>query len=133
MKITKFAKINIIIAFIFIVLSFIYPVFIEKIFYSNKSAEAKSIAKIIEKIQNISYINKNKYISIKKGDINTLIKEFSIKRNDIKFYNYSIFTTFDSYVLYAEPKIKYLKSRDISPKIYVYHKVVNQQAKIKWE
>ena len=133
MKLTKFAKTNLIISIVFVIIAFIYPVFIEKVFYSNKSQEAISITKIIENVQNLNYINKNKYINIKKGDINALAKEFNINKKDIEFYNYSIFTTFNTYTLYAEPKIKYLKDREISPKMYVYYKKLNQKPIIKWQ
>jgi hypothetical protein len=133
LKLTKFAKTNLIIAGLFIIIAFIYPFFIEKIFYSNKAQEARSIAKIIENVQNLNYINKNKYIHISKGDKQILIDKFNINNNDLKYYDYSVFTTFNTYTLYAEPKIKYLKNRDISPKIYVYYKKLNQKPIIKWQ
>jgi len=132
-KISKFAKANIFIALFLIIIAFIYPIFIDKVYYSNKSAEAISIAKIIKEVQNLNYINNNKYIAIKKGDVEELINKFSLKQNDIKYYDYSIFVTYNSYTLYAEPKIKYLKNRDISPRIYIYNKVLNKQATIKWQ
>jgi len=133
MKISKFAKTNFGLTIMVIVVAFVYPVFIQKVFYSNKSKEALSIASIVEKVQNLKYINSNKYIAINKGDTKELAKEFSIQHSDIQFYNYSIFTTFNSYTLYAEPKISYLKSRDISPKIYIYHKTLNKPPIIKWQ
>ena len=133
MNLTKFAKTNILIAILFIFIAFLYPFFIEKVFYSNKAQEAKSIAKIIENVQNLNYINKNKYININKNDINSLVKQFNISKNDIQYYDYSIFTTFNTYTLYAEPKIEYLKDRDISPKIYIYYKKLNQKPIIKWQ
>jgi hypothetical protein len=133
MIISKFTKTNILLALFIAIIAFIYPVFIEKFYYSNKSAEAISIAKIIEKVQNLNYINKNKYITIKKGDKVKLIEKFSIKANDIKFYDYSIFTTHNSFTIFAEPKISYLKSRDIAPKIYIYKKVLNKPASSKWK
>ena len=133
MKISKFAKTNILISFIIIIISIIYPYFIEKVFYSNKSAEAVSIAKIIQKVQNINFVNSNKYIFIEKGNIDDLTSKFSLNKSDIKYYDYSIFTTYNSYTIYAEPKIKYLKSRDISPKIYLYKKQLNKPAVIKWQ
>jgi len=132
-KVSKFAKVNIMIAIFLVIIAFVYPLFINKVYYSNKSAEAISIAKIIEEVQNLNYINNNKYIAIKKGDIKNLIKNFSIKKSDIEYYDYSIFVTYNSYTLYAEPKIEYLKNRDISPRIYIYNKVVNKQAIIKWQ
>jgi hypothetical protein len=133
MRISKFTKTNFTLAFIAIIVAFVYPIFIQKVFYSNKSKEAISIASTVEKIQNLNYINLNKYISIEKGDTKELSKKFNINLSDIQFYDYSIFSTFNSYTLYAEPKITYLKSRDISPKIYVYHKKLNQPPIIKWK
>jgi hypothetical protein len=133
MRLSKFAKTNFILAFIIVIVAFVYPIFIQKVFYSNKSKEAISIASTVEKVQNLNYINLKKYISIKKGDVEELSKKFNIKQSDIKFYDYSIFTTFNSYTLYAEPKIQYLKSRDIAPKIYVYHKQLNHPPIIKWK
>lgn len=132
MKISHFTKINLYIAIVFIVLAFAYPFFMEKFVYSNISKEAISVAKIIEKTQNINYVNYNKYISVKKGDVAKLVKNFSLSTNDIKYYDYSIFTTYNSYTLYAEPKIGYLKNREISPKIYVYYKKLNEEPIIKW-
>ena len=131
--ISKFAKTNIIIALFIVAIGFLYPMFIQKVYYSNKSVEAVSIAKIVEKIQNINYINNSKYISIKKGDIEKFINKFSIKLNDVKFYDYSIFTTYNSFTLYAEPKISYLKNRDINPRIYIYHKILNKKATMIWK
>jgi hypothetical protein len=133
MNFTKFAKTNFLLAIIVVAMAFIYPFFIKKVFYANKSAEAISIAKIVQKVQNIYYVNHNKYISIDKGDIKTLTKLFNIQKSDIEFYNYSIFTTVNSYILYAEPKIKYLKSRQIAPKIYSFYKKINQTPIIKWQ
>ena len=130
---SKFAKTNLLISVFFVFIAFMYPFFIEKVFYSNKAQEAKSIAKIIESVQNLNYINKNKYIHISKGDINMLIVKLNISKYDVKYYDYSIFTTFNTYTLYAEPKIKYLKDRDISPKVYVYYKKLNQKPIIKWQ
>jgi hypothetical protein len=133
MKFTKFTKNNLILSVLFIIMAFIYPFFIENFFYSNKAQEAISISQIIESTQNLNYINKNKYININKSDKVSLLKEFNINKNDIKFYDYSIFTTYNTYTLYAEPKIKYLKTRDISPQIYVYYKKLNQKPIIKWQ
>ena len=133
MKITKFIKTNLLISFLIVLFAFVYPFFVEKIVYVNKAQEVISISKIIEKAENLNYINKNKYISIKKGDNINLSKEFNLKINDIQYYNYSIFTTFNTYTLYAEPKIIYLKSREISPKIYVYYKKLNEKPIIKWK
>lgn len=133
MKISKFAKTNIFIAMLFIVIAFIYPFFIQKIFYSNKAQEAISIASIVENVQNLNYINKNKYIYVNKGDVNRLSKNFNINPNDLKYYNYSIFTTYNTYTLYAEPKIQYLKNRDISPKIFVHYKKLNEKSISKWK
>ena len=133
MNLSKFTKTNILLSFLIIIAAFIYPAFIEKIFYSNKSQEAISIVKMIQKAQNLNYVNSNRYIAIEKGDTKNLTSKFGIQKTDLKFYNYSIYTTFNSFTVYAEPKIKYLKSRDISPKIYVYHKTLNQPPVIKWK
>jgi hypothetical protein len=133
MNFTKFAKTNILFAIAIVVIAFVYPFFIKKVFYANKSAEAVSIAKIIQKIQNLNYVNHSKYISIDKGDTKKLVKSFNIQKDDIEFYNYSIFTTINSYILYAEPKIKYLKSREIAPRIYSFYKKTNQTPITKWQ
>ena len=133
MNLKKLTIINIIIALFLIAFAFVYPVFNEKIFYSNKSQEAKSITEQIAKLQNINYASSNQYISITKHDEKSLVLKFNINQNDIQYYDYSIYTTFNSYTLYAEPKIKYLRTREISPKIYVYSKKLNQEAKIKWQ
>ena len=124
---------NIILAIILIVFAYIYPIFNEKVFYSNKSQEATSISEQIAKLQNINYALSNQYISVDKDDKKSLVTKFNINENDIQYYDYSIYTTFNSYTLYAEPKIKYLRSREISPKIYVYSKKLNQEAKIAWQ
>jgi hypothetical protein len=111
-----------------ILIAIIYPIVVEKIFYSSKTKEATSIAKIIEKQQSMYYVNNKKYIEIKKGDIQSLIKQFNLKKSDIRFYDYSIFTTPNSYTLYIEPKIKYLKQRDISPKTFILKKTLNKES-----
>lgn len=133
MQISKFTRINFLLAIVFVIIALIYPIFLEKVFYSSKSDEAIFIADAIQKKQNLNYVNNNKYIAIKKGDIESLTKIFNLKESDIQFYNYSIFTTFNSYTLYAEPKIEYLKSRDISPANYIYHKKLNTQPTSKWQ
>jgi hypothetical protein len=132
-QISKFAKANITVAIIVTVIAVIYPLFIEKVYYSNKSVEAVSVAKIVENVQKLSYINSNKYIAIKKADVLDFVDKFSLNKTDIQFYDYSIFVTYNSYTLYAEPKIQYLKNREINPKRYIYHKVLNKQATIKWQ
>lgn len=126
-RFSKFTQLNILIIILIIIIAFVYPIFIEKVFYSGKANEAISISKIVENIQNVNYINHNQYIAIKKGDIDKFNEEFSIAKKDIKYYNYSIFTTPNSYTLYAEPKIMYLKNRDISPKIFTYYKKLNNK------
>ena len=132
-KFSKLTKINFLLAFIFVLFAFLYPYFIEKVFYSSKSIEASSIAKIVEKKQKMYYLKNNKYISLKKGDINSLVKKFDLSFNDIKYYDYSIATSFDSFTLYAQPKISYLKQRDISAKTYQFFKKLNQPATSVWK
>jgi hypothetical protein len=130
---TQLSKVNFLIAIGVFVLALIIPVFLEKFIYANKSNEAISIAQMVQKVQNLNYINFNQYIDIQKGDIEKLQDKFSIKEGDILYYDYSIFTTYNSYTLYAEPKIKYLKSREIAPKIYVYSKVLNEEPLMEWK
>jgi hypothetical protein len=105
----------------------------DNFFYSSKEKEAISVSNIIHNVQNLKYINNNRYISVRKGDTKTLSDKFSIKKSDIIYYNYSIFTTSNSYTIYSEPKIFYLKSRDISPKVYIYHKKLNKPATAIWK
>lgn len=130
---SKTTKINFLLTFIFVVLAIVYPYFIEKFFYSSKSIEASSIAKIIEKKQKMYYLKHNKYMSLKKGDIKSLIQNFDLSVNDIRYYDYSIITNFNSFTLYAQPKIGYLKQRDISPKTYQFFKKLNKPATSLWK
>jgi len=130
---SKLSKTNFLFAFIIVVFAFVTPIFLEKFIYTNKANEAISIAQMVQKVQDLNYINSNQYIDIKKGDVNSFQKNFSIKNKDMMYYDYSIFTTYNSFTLYAEPRIKYLKSREIAPKIYVYHKVLNKEPEIQWK
>jgi hypothetical protein len=131
--VTQLSKVNFSIAIGIFLFALAIPVFLEKFIYANKSNEAISIAQMVQKVQNLNYINSNQYIDIQKGDIEKLQDKFSIKEGDIFYYDYSIFTTYNSYTLYAEPKIKYLKSREIAPKIYVYNKVLNEEPLMEWK
>lgn len=133
MQVNKIIIFNFSIAIIAILIAYIYPVFKEKVYFSNKTQEAVSITNQISKVQNINYAKSNQYISLIKGDKETLIKKFQLSINDVRYYDYSIYTTFNSYTLYAEPKIEYLRNREISPKIYTYTKKLNQEPTTKWE
>jgi hypothetical protein len=133
MSLRNIIILNFIISACAIAIALIYPFFIEKVYFSNKSNEATSISSQIAKIQNINYAKSNQYISLIKNDKENLINNFQISVNDIKYYEYSIYTTFNSYTLYAEPKIKYLRNREISPRIFIYSKTLNQEAKFRWE
>jgi ABC-type Fe3+/spermidine/putrescine transport system ATPase subunit len=129
---SKFTKTNFILIFFIVVIAFVYPVFNEKVFYSHKTQEALSIAKIIVKKQEEKYLQHNNYMELKKGDISTLINKFDIQKQDIQYYDYSIYTTTNSYTIFVEPKVKYLKNREISPKIYKVYKKLNQPLKSEW-
>lgn len=130
---SKLSKTNFIFALVIVVFALVTPIFLEKFIYTNKANEAISIAQMVQKVQDLNYINSNQYIDIKKGDVHSFQKKFSIKNKDMLYYDYSIFTTYNSFTLYAEPRIKYLKSREIAPKIYIYHKVLNKEPEIQWK
>ncbi|MEA2018213.1 MAG: hypothetical protein U9N59_07175 [Campylobacterota bacterium] len=117
---SKLVQTNIMLSIFFTVVAFGYPVFNEAVFYKNKKNEATSVCGLIAKVQEDNYQNKNSYIPLKKGDISTLVSKFNIKKTDLEFYDYSIVTYFNKYEIVAEPKVKYLKSREIAPLIYTY-------------
>lgn len=107
----------------FIVVAFVYPAFNEFVFYKNKKNEAVSIVKLIAKAEEDNYQNKNSYIPVKKGDTTTLSTKFNISKKDLSFYDYSVVTYLNRYEIVAEPKVEYLKSREIAPEIYTYAQI----------
>lgn len=133
MYISKFAKTLFSLSIVLFIIALLYPIFLEKIYYTHKAKEAISISHAIAKVQDLNYINHNRYENLKKGDVKKLQEIFGINYNDMKYYDYSIFTTSNSYTLYAEPKLNYLKLREISPKKYIYVKKLNNEAQISWQ
>ena len=130
---TQLSKTNFSLAVGIVLFALAIPIFLEKFIYTNKSNEAISIAEIVQKVQNLNYVNFNQYIETQKGDTEKFIEKFSLQEYHVEFYEYSIFTTYNSYTLYAEPKIKYLKSREIAPKVYTYHKTLNKEPQKQWK
>ena len=134
-KISKWTQINIIIIFFAILIAFVYPNFIVKtIIYGNKSAEAKSILELIEREQDNLMKNENHYLSVESGNFGTLIESFNIRKEDINYYNYSInlINNDRGYIAIAEPKIDFLRSREIEPKVFYIEKILNEVPKKSW-
>jgi Tfp pilus assembly protein PilE len=131
---SKLVQTNIILSIFFIVAAFAYPLLNKSVFYKGKQSEAISVCKKIAEKEEENYANKNNYIPLKKGDLSELSSKFDFDKKQIKFYDYSVITHFNKYKIIAEPKVKYLKSREIPPKIYSYSKGLNSSEAIKkWQ
>ena len=133
-KLSKWSQINLLLASIFLIVGFLSPILIEKFSYRGKMSEAKSVARNIAENQGENYSLKNEYIPIKKREQFSLTKKFNkIGKADLKYFDYTITTTRNSFTIVAEPKIKFLKTREVPPKIYRYTHVLNNQNDIeKW-
>jgi len=112
---------------------FLTPIMVEKFSYKNKMVEAKSVSEAIANVQHDHYTTKNQYISIKKSAQNSLSTRLNIRKVDLKYYDYTVTTTLNSYTIVAEPKIKFLRSREIPPKVYTYsHKLGSDKEEGSW-
>lgn len=134
-RLSKWSQINLLLSMIFIIVGFLVPIFIEKFKYRGDMVEVESVVKNIAENENSNYALQNEYIAIKKNQQAIIPSKFSgIRKDDLKYYDYTITTTMNSFTILAEPKIKFLKTRDIPPKIYSYTHILNSHKpdKGKW-
>ena len=132
-KLSKWSQINLLLSTIFLIVGFLSPILIEKFSYSGKIKEAESVAQNIAENQSVIYSTSNEYIAIKKSEQHLLDKKFNkISKNDLKNYDYTITTTRNSFTIVAEPKIKFLKTREVPAKIYTYTHILNGKDIKRW-
>jgi len=130
---TKIVQFNLIFSTLFIAIAFIYPIFNEEFFYKNKRREAETVAKLIANVEDDNFLNKNVYIPVQKGDTTTLKNRFNIRADDLKHYSFSVTTYLNRYEIVAEPKIEFLKSREIAPQIFIYSKQSDKSESKEWK
>jgi len=134
-NLSKWSQINLLFTTLFLLVGFLAPILIEKFSYRGKILEVESVVKNIAENQSDNYTLKNEYIPIKKREQSLLINKFNkIGKADLKYFDYTITTTRNSFTIVAEPKIKFLKIREVPPQIYTYTHILNSSKsdKKKW-
>jgi Tfp pilus assembly protein PilE len=105
---------------------------IEKFSYSGKIKEAESVCNNIEKKQGELYATKNEYVAVTKSNQSLLMSTLEVRKIDLKYYNYTVTTTNKSFTIVAEPKIKFIKNREVPLKVYTLTHIVNGAVTKTW-
>ena len=109
-NLSKWSQINLLLTIVFLMVGFLVPILIEQFNYRGKIVEVESVVKNIAENQNQNYSISNEYIAIKKSEQSLLPQKFDkISKNDLKYFDYTINTTRNSFTIIAEPKIGFLK------------------------
>jgi len=62
-----------------------------------------------------------------------LTKRFKkIGKDDLNYYDYTVTTNINSFTIIAEPKSKFLQSREIFPQIYTYTHILKGKSSASW-
>ena len=124
-KLSKWSKTNLLLSSLILLVAFLAPILIEKFSYSGKITEAESVCNNIEKKEGELYATKNEYTAVKKSNQSLLTSTLEVRKIDLKYYNYTITTTNKSFTIVAEPKIKFIKNREVPPQVYTLTHILN--------
>jgi hypothetical protein len=120
-KLSTLSKVNILLSFIFLIVGFIKPILVEEFKYRGKIKEVESVVDNIAENQNQNYSIKHKFISVKKSEQPLLDKKFDkVSKTDLKYYDYTVTAELKGFTVVAEPKIEFVRKREVAPKIYTY-------------
>ena len=132
-RLSIWSKSNLILSGLILIVAFLAPILLEKFSYSAKRLEVESVVKNIAENQSEHYALNNQYISLKRSEQQLLTKKFNkIGKDDLNYYNYSVSTEINSFKILAEPKAKFLKTRELFPQVYTYKHVLKGSSNGSW-
>ena len=131
-NLSKWSKINLLLSFVILLVAFLAPILIEKFSYSGKITEAESVCNNIEKKEGELYATENEYVAVKKSNQSLLMSKLEVRKIDLKYYNYTVMTTNKSFTIVAEPKMKFIKNREVPPQVYTLTHILNGEVTKVW-
>jgi Tfp pilus assembly protein PilE len=129
-SLSTWSKINLALSLIMILVGVLIPI-LQESSYKGKMIEAKSVTSNIAQAEDSKFAIEHKYIAIKKAEQSNLNK-LNVNDMDLKHYNYIVTTTLNSFEITAEPKIEFIKSREIPVRFYTYKHVFKGNTIEKW-